>query len=410
MTMAPSFEFTKPGETSTGWFSSSRPFVPAFLIDGAGYDQILNTAPKIPARCALGGIIYEIPLEDGPARADISYAMPAGLNYTEVLTNPAEPGVDLSHPVWQAVSKAVRAWEKPGGRLFKKIRFIWLEFDTSCREDEIPSLFFSLSRDCLPDNLLADLQAVLGPDIMRPEFVRYVEEILKGLPEALRILQIGVMCSRATPFLRLCAAIPGIKDRAVLHGAISGMLENGGYAHDIDSILETHARYAACVDRIDIALDIGTGIQPRIGLELFMNQRNPEKDPRWHHLFDQLIDDGLCSPARAEAAKLFYGYTKVYDWKALWPKALYRCWLEHKSSCMSYLVRAISHLKLNHLPGKPLTAKAYLAVSHLWKDFENGTLCSHGAERHFEKLIFLLTACLCGMPAFSSAGNAAFCL
>jgi hypothetical protein len=129
------------------------------------------------------------------------------------------------------------------------------------------------------------------------------------------------------------------------------------------------------VERIHLSFDVASEVLPRIGIEGSFS-RLPPREPRWPGLFDRLVERGLCSPEKRDAALAWSGYDSFWTAPAAWPL--------DKTGIGSTCVRTLSHVKAVCRPGREPEAKVYLTF---------GPLERSGA----------------GAPASSPANRSAFC-
>jgi hypothetical protein len=107
------------------------------------------------------------------------------------------------------------------------------------------------------------------------------------------------------------------------------------------------------VERIHLSFDIGEEISPRIGIEgSFL--RLPHRETRWAELFERLIERGLCSPEKRDAALAWPGYDSFRTARDRWPAG---------AGSRNVCVRSLSHVKVVSRPEREPEAKVYLLVT-----------------------------------------------
>ena len=74
---------------------------------------------------------------------------------------------------------------------------------------------------------------------------------------------------------------------------------------DTAIVIAAIAPYAPLCDGFGVQVDVSDRVLPNLGIELLYDgkapERQPEHEPRWHALFEQLIADGLCTPEERDA-------------------------------------------------------------------------------------------------------------
>ena len=70
------------------------------------------------------------------------------------------------------------------------------------------------------------------------------------------------------------------------------------------------------MDRVDLDLDVGSAILPKIGLECYLDQL-PGFEPRWQLFLDELVKDGVCIPEKRDALLSYEGISNEKSASAL---------------------------------------------------------------------------------------------
>jgi hypothetical protein len=118
------------------------------------------------------------------------------------------------------------------------------------------------------------------------------------------------------------------------------------------------------VDRIHLSLDLTSEVLPRIGIEGSFT-RLPEREPRWLEIFERLVEAGLCTPEKRDAALAWSGYDTSRTAPEAWPVAT--------AGSRGFCVRSLSHVKVVCRPDREPEAKVYLAFSWLERSRAAGT-------------------------------------
>lgn len=101
-----------------------------------------------------------------------------------------------------------------------------------------------------------------------------------------------------------------------------------------------------------LALDVAEEVEPRFGVDCSF-PRLPRQDGRWRGLLDGLVGAGLCRAEEREALLAWTGYDTFRTGFAHWPPS---------AGLGDVVARALSHVKLVSLPGRPPEAKGYLML------------------------------------------------
>jgi hypothetical protein len=118
------------------------------------------------------------------------------------------------------------------------------------------------------------------------------------------------------------------------------------------------------VERIDLDIDAEDRILPKLGLECYPARGRAAL----LLLLGRLADQKLCTAPKAEATAAWGGIATERANRAGWPNDLLEVSALLSGRYRSCFFRWLHHVKIVFEPGKPLHAKAYLAVRHLWLD------------------------------------------
>ena len=121
-----------------------------------------------------------------------------------------------------------------------------------------------------------------------------------------------------------------------------------GWRGDIEDMVRTLAPFGTFATNMALAIDIGAGVGPKIGLECYMDERRrPQATASWIGLLDELVAQGMCTPAERDALLAWPGVEQTTQF--IWARTF---------------TRGLNHLKVVYQPGRPVVAKAYWGFIH----------------------------------------------
>lgn len=226
----------------------------------------------------------------------------------------------------------------------------WLELDAPAvdgLEDAALSVFVRLRDTGAP----AIARLLTAFDIqLDPSRQAVLARCLDAFEPGARLSYLGLMLGRAGAPLRLI--IEGVSPQDV-----RALLDRSAWPGSIDSAIEWIDRLFVHADRIRLALTLADTLTPDIGFECFVGDP-AANDPRWRCLFDLLVENRLCTPARRD---------QLLGWPAMltplsaqhWPEALIADALLRTVPGVRWLDCRISHAKVTLAPGQPPRAKGY---------------------------------------------------
>jgi len=125
------------------------------------------------------------------------------------------------------------------------------------------------------------------------------------------------------------------------------------------------ATLAPLVDRLDLDLDVGVTVLPKLGLECYF-QMSPDGREKLTRFLDYLVDQSWCSATQADALLAYPGYVTARADLERWPRNLLHSSHLLGSGMVSMFLRYLHHIKVVYHHDGRGEAKAYLAVSHSW--------------------------------------------
>lgn len=282
------------------------------------------------------------------------------------------PSAFFTQSVWNRIREFCVNWADVTSPLSENVKNVWLEFDLDKSPAEIPIPSFFFGSETIRTNASApsDFQShsyqnqwvienalkTLRGDSVSPDIKRKLIDCFNSLPPEAYVFQIGTMLARATDAVRICV-------RDISTDQIPEYLTCIGWQGSMSDLNKLIVKLGEFVDRVDLDLDVGSAILPKIGLECYLDQL-PEFEPRWQLFLDELVKDGICIPEKRDALLSYEGISDEKSASALWPPYLLEMSKDMESRVGSIIYRLINHIKIVYQPSFPLEAKAYLAVGH----------------------------------------------
>jgi len=350
----------KKSERASELLLAIRNHVPQRLIDDESYDNLIKTASSVPINFALSPFLLECSLDDSSRTADLSFGLPVS-DYCHAFQ---AFGLDKGHSILpESISSMIG---QVGTLLKNQLCMIWLEYDVGKKPSSFPSLFLTPKTGSPSQamQIVKDIRQELGELYIDAQYSQKAGEVFQRLPDKSSVRQIGIMASRSATPLRLCLA--GL-DRSGWQ-KIANFLDKVEYGSCCRELSILYEELEPFVDICDLSLDLTERIEPRIGLELMIRQRNPQREQAWNQVLNKLEREGLCSQDKMDEVLNFYGFDSIIGNQVPWPRSLTDYWKEHKEHCCSFFIWCINHLKICFDPAVGTSAKVYLKIIHHWKD------------------------------------------
>jgi hypothetical protein len=341
---------------------------PAALFSSECLAQVHAVARRFPG--AISEFFgFECRLADPAANADFLFCSKAEEGGREVLAG-LRPDAELSpeilaHPVWQRLRRFARDWARPDSALHEAVRNLWFEFDLAgpAREPPLPSVFFGTeslqagSAAGLPGWLAQAIAGLRGdpPGALLDESL---SRCLAALPAGASIFQVGMMLARPGDAVRICL-------RGVPAGGRLELLRRIGWPGAVDELAAVLADLPGLADSVDLDLDLLPEVGSKLGLECSFFAGHPAHW-RFPAFVDALVERGLCLEDKRAGLLAWPGGVHERSHPERWPADLRRRSAELGSGTASAFIRWPYHVKLVHQAGRPLEAKAYLAVRQFW--------------------------------------------
>ena len=323
-----------------------RPLIPRALLDGPGWERVLERVGGLPGNAAAAACGFEFRLDQVAPAADVSIPVKPGLaleRYVAGADGMAAPG--------SAQAVLARHLHRIHGIPSARIDETMLEFDVASIAPgarPAPGLFVKF-RNADPGQvarILLDAKG-LAPD--RRERLA-LDRALAALPPQGEIIQAGVLLGRARRGVRLVA-------RKIRLSDVPGYLERLGQPGPV-------ATWTAVVREIEdlfrtfwLSFDVAAaGVSPRIGLEFgpCADKRNVAVSGRWwatglrdwRPIIDRLEARGWCLPVKARGLRSWPGRDTIFESRGVFTA-----------------YRGINHIKLV-LGDGPVHAKAYAGMAY----------------------------------------------
>lgn len=227
-----------------------------------------------------------------------------------------------------------------------------------------PGLFFPVERpsDSVDERAARRSAAAQQAQALRPGLGEAVGAALDTLaarvPVGVTVSFVGFMLGRDGAFR--------VNLRGVRRGDLAQVLAAMDWPGDAVAAAGRFERLVDLSDRVVVALDFAPSLQPGIGFEIVLN-RQPGADSRWIALFDALAAEDLCTARQRQALLSFSAdfFPENEDGPA-WPGSWLIAALLSPASCLPWVERRISHLKLSLRPNGEASAKAYVSAEHHW--------------------------------------------
>lgn len=199
---------------------------------------------------------------------------------------------------------------------------------------------------------------LLRGDALPAAIVRRMAHCWAALPEAAQVFQIGLMLARQMEPVRLCI-------RNMPSAYLGDYLQRTGWDGAAGALALLVASLAPLVDRIDVDLDVGETVLPKIGLECYF-QAAPDVREKLTRFLDYLSAQTWCCPSKRDALLAYPGYVHERTAPERWPLNLLQASHLLGPGRVSMFLRFLHHIKVVYHPDGHVEAKAYLAVSHCW--------------------------------------------
>lgn len=339
-----------------------KPTISPHLIAPECWHQIESIAAVLPS--AITSFFgFECRMGKEEAHADFLICAKAKQLGRKVLADDEYP-VTLPQylydsPVWQQINNFSQQWNNPDSPLYQGVNNIWLEFDIdeSLANIPVPSCFFgpqpiysySDARWTI-DRALKLLQNKAVPQATAAQILNCFEL----LPENAYVFQIGVMLARKSDLARIC--IRNISPEATLE-----YLTALNWSGSIDGLKQTLEELSTYADRIDLDIDVGESVLPKIGLECYL-EKQPKFNHKWELFLDYLVESGFCTEQKRASLLDYTGYMLGQPKTELPDNDSEEAFSLADFGYQRIFFKGLHHVKLTYQEAEAQEAKAYLYV------------------------------------------------
>ncbi len=314
------------------WLDVVSPRLTEPLFAGSAVERLKALARYLPGSCQA---ILEASLQPAPA-VDLS-----------VQVAEAAQALELAEaPLPDHLCRFLVLWATPHGP-FAPVSRLWLEFDLrpgSCAFP-VPTVCARLSPGADFEWLSGSLWPALRGRALTVAQRELARRALREAPPGAGLLYAFSLLSRPGEAIRL--ELFGLEPPGPLLEYL------GRVAPEHAAAVAPCAHLAAGAERVHLSFDVGEEILPRIGIEGSFPSR-PEREPRWRGFLDRLVEHGLGSAARRDAALAWPGTDTFWTAAERWPLS--------EAGLRTRCVRGLSHAKVVCGPGLEPEAKIYLTL------------------------------------------------
>lgn len=271
---------------------------------------------------------------------------------------------------WRRIRDFMLAWSK--GEFAQHIVECWLEYEPA-QGGTAPSVFISFNRRSGRRDSAGALRralALLSPPAGVQRLSDAAQEIGDRLPNGAAIYDIGLM-ARQPAVLRV--NVGGFADTPpeIVLAALGWERRERTRIGEFARAVMRYARH------VKLALDWYGKLLPRVGLEIVPGD-GPElalsaaEHARWRGLLAWLLARKVCDARRAAALIDWPGQDEPPDCRQPWPESLVVESMARGASAFSVIGRRLSHIKVDFVPHRDATAKAYFGFGRLWRGAPSG--------------------------------------
>lgn len=317
-------------------------YVPAGLIADPAWKRMASIPEILPRAIRIG--TFECRLDEDE-RVDLQACITSsrgGRDLVAAWLSQISPDDRTMPCEWGSAIAFMRQWVDPTSFLHANVPVAWVEFDLD--QDgtgaPFPFAFFTLSppweRDGqagreLTQRVVETGLGVLTGGALDRGTATMVRHCLREMPPSAALLHVAVRPRETGDVVRLIIKLPW--------AVLPTYLERLGWTkHEVAGLAAFLTRFCRHTLMHSVQLDVSSTLGPQVGIE-FYYPSSPATDPRWHSLFDLLLGEGICTPAKRD---------QVTVW----------CMTEEESRHTPVLRELL--VKVVYTIGQPPRAKAYL--------------------------------------------------
>jgi hypothetical protein len=361
--------------------------MPESLVDPSSFANIAEIAGRLSSDLT-SFFGFECRLGDPAPVADFLFSMSLDDARIILRGDDSIPREFQRYPAWQRVRSFISDWSDSEGPLSGKVLNAWLEFDIAEPRASVlaPRMFFGANppaEDAAHSGesqrwIVQDAFPALTGRSLSLEREQTYRRCLSALPNGAFVFQAGAIFDDDRAPARLCI-------RNIETAAIPEYLKKIGWHGEEKPLSETLATFSQWADRIDLDIDVGEVVSPKIGLECYLIEPEDQKR-RATDMLSHLVTSGLSTVEKKSGLLAFPGVCREKYAPEKWPA---RFGIPARVLAFRYesaFRRVIHHIKLVYENGASRQAKAYLGVFHFWLDVEWTKEIYHRLSAEREKI------------------------
>ena len=319
-------------------FRGLKSVFPVTLLDGAGWDRLLDCAAMLPSSIATS-VGFEHRLGEDHARADFCVGFSAKSEEDFACCLEQAYGAQAA-----GYALCARDLRRDESELRKYTDSSILEFDLIEPANgpiPFPGIFFAIKEEGVREGVVHRIAG--WPD--QAAFLQPFEVVLAALQEPGYVMNVGVMPGRPGNAIRI--GLGGMKPSAILE--LLEALNWRGSIKEVERIIE-QLRDVCWGVALAVAAS-ANGIADRIGLEIFVKAERERfgwatiRPENWLPLIEHLERRGLCVGSKAQGLREYSGNDRAYS-----------------DNAVLRIFRGINHFKILIEDGE-IIAKAYTGLS-----------------------------------------------
>ena len=302
-----------------------RAFIPRALIDGPGWERLLERVGELPGVEVASRCGFEFRLDEAAPATDFFVALGGSRALTQHYIRQGEAATPGSE------AAALARYLVRHGRS-ESFATNWatgtiLEYDVADVQHgrhPAPSVFLKLRRTCRPDRadpyhctprvLTATLAQAVGWTTDTGE-QDAVERVFHTLPAGGEVVHVGALSGRAPRAIRLI--IQGIEA-----ADLPALLERLGWRGSIRTVTAILTDLRDRLPRFRLAVDVAAqGLSQRLGLEMYLEGEWGREFDKWlttgrhdwRPVVERLAARGWCVPEKAQGLLAWCALDRVYD-------------------------------------------------------------------------------------------------